>query len=110
DGLTALSGSEDDTLKFWDMATGKEFRTFMDHRGAVFGVALLPDGRTALSGSADDTIKLWDFSRPARERKLSALAAAAQEKLKTLRNDGPALAVAGEWFAFCGNDAQAIEH
>jgi WD40 repeat protein len=31
DGRTALSGSDDSTLRLWEMATGKELRTFRGH-------------------------------------------------------------------------------
>ena len=31
DGRTALSGSDDQTLKLWDLASGKELRTFTGH-------------------------------------------------------------------------------
>ena len=33
DGKLALSGSEDKTLKLWDVASGKEIRTFRGHGG-----------------------------------------------------------------------------
>ena len=33
DGRTALSGGEDQTLKLWDLASGKELRTFTGHSG-----------------------------------------------------------------------------
>jgi WD40 repeat protein len=59
DGLSVLSGSFD-ALKLWDVATGKEIRTFaMDFIPDVHSVAFAPDGRTALSGE-DPTLKLWD--------------------------------------------------
>ena len=61
DGLTALSGSDDHTLKLWDLTTGKELRTFTGHKEEVSRVAIAPDGRTALSGSFDQTLKLWDL-------------------------------------------------
>src|SRR5689334_3901350 len=35
DGRTALSGSSDQTLKLWELATGKEFRTFRGHSDRV---------------------------------------------------------------------------
>ena len=35
DGRTALSGSGTRSLKLWDLATGKELRTFTGHSGAV---------------------------------------------------------------------------
>ena len=51
----------DKTLKLWDLASGKELRTFTGHSSVVSGVAIAPDGRTALSGSSDKTLKLWDL-------------------------------------------------
>ncbi len=62
DGRTVLSGSWDETLKLWDVATGKKLRTFRGHERRVVSVAFSPDGRTALSGCADDTLKLWDVA------------------------------------------------
>ena len=62
DGRTALSGG-DKTLKLWEVATGKELRTFIGHLNIVDAVAFSPDGRTALSGSWDNTLKLWDLTR-----------------------------------------------
>jgi|GEM_PF-1267226 len=62
DGRTALSASDDMTLKLWDLATGKELKAYAGHTGIVDSVAFSPDGRTALSGSEDKTLKLWDLS------------------------------------------------
>jgi WD40 repeat protein len=52
----------DQTLKLWDVATGKELRTFTGHSKQVLSVAFSPDGRTALSSSYDATLKLWDLT------------------------------------------------
>jgi len=60
DGRTALSGS--DTVRLWDVSSGRELRTFAGHSYRVLSVAFSPDGRTALSGSMDNTIKLWDVA------------------------------------------------
>src|SRR6266511_5927444 len=49
DGRTVLSGSYDNTLKLWDVATGTEIRTFAGHSSSVHSVAFSPDGRTVLS-------------------------------------------------------------
>src|SRR5262249_24349717 len=62
DGRTALSGSWDSWVKLWDVATGKELRTFRGHTRAVQSVAFSPDGRNALSGGSDGTLKLWDLA------------------------------------------------
>jgi WD40 repeat protein len=62
DGRSVLSGSLDDTLKLWDVATGNEIRTLAGHTNTVLSVAFSPDGKAALSGSADNTLKLWDVT------------------------------------------------
>ncbi|MBF0320468.1 MAG: caspase family protein [Nitrospirae bacterium] len=62
DGKYALSGSMDNTLKLWEIATGKKIRTFTGHSDRVNSVAISPDGKYALSGSWDKTLKLWDIS------------------------------------------------
>ena len=59
DGTTLASGSEDTTVKLWDLATCRVQRTFRGHAGEVRSVAFSPDGKTLASGSNDTTIKLW---------------------------------------------------
>jgi WD40 repeat protein len=61
-GQYALSGSFDNTLKLWDVATGRCLRTFEGHTNVVFSVCLSADGRHALSGSRDKTLRLWDVA------------------------------------------------
>src|SRR4051812_24680192 len=53
DGKRALSGSDDLTLKLWDVDSGRELRTFAGHANTVLFVAFSPDGKRALSGSDD---------------------------------------------------------
>ena len=68
DGTHLLTGSEDGTLKLWDLATTRLVRTFSGHKGEVTVVALSPDGSRALSGGKDKTIRLWEVAtgRPIR--------------------------------------------
>ena len=56
DGKRALSGSRDNTVRLWDLDTGKELRCFVGHKDAVCAVALTPDGKQLLTGSADETV------------------------------------------------------
>ena len=51
DGRRALSGSDDRTLRLWDLETGAELRRFEGHEDGVTSVTVLADGRRALSGS-----------------------------------------------------------
>ncbi|MEH2458046.1 WD40 repeat domain-containing protein, partial [Nostoc sp.] len=62
DGKTAVSASSDNTLKLWDLETGKEISTLSGHKDSVRAVALAPDGKTAVSASDDKTLKLWDLA------------------------------------------------
>ena len=59
DGKTLASGSRDQTIKLWDVQTGKERATLKGHTDPVPSVAYSPDGKTLASGSEDKTIKLW---------------------------------------------------
>ena len=62
DGRFALSGSADSTLRLWEVAMGKEMRSFTGHTNAVSSVVFSPDGRFALSGSDDKTLRLWNVA------------------------------------------------
>jgi predicted NACHT family NTPase len=57
-----VSGSSDQTIKLWDVATGKEQATLKGHKHWVRSVSFSPDGKTLASGSDDGTIRLWDVA------------------------------------------------
>jgi WD40 repeat protein len=59
DGHRFLSGSDDKTLRLWDIDTAYELRRFTGHEEPVLCLALLDSGRV-LSGSKDKTVRLWD--------------------------------------------------
>jgi WD40 repeat protein len=61
DGKTLASGSADNTIKLWNLETGKEIRTLKGNDNDVKSVSFSPDGKTLASGSWDETIKLWNL-------------------------------------------------
>jgi len=61
DGKTLASGGWDNTIKLWEVATGRELRSLNGHSQTVSSVAFSVDGKTLASGCGDSTIKLWDL-------------------------------------------------
>jgi small GTP-binding protein len=61
DGKHALSGSVDNTVRLWEVGTGRAVRVLEGHSASVYSVAFSPDGKHALSGSFDQTVRLWDL-------------------------------------------------
>jgi WD40 repeat protein len=59
DGKLLASGSQDQTVKLWDIPTAKEIATFIGHTKAVLAVAFNCDATLLASGSADGTVRLW---------------------------------------------------
>ena len=57
----AVSGSEDQTLRVWDLETGTCLRTLKGHTAGVRSVSVTPEGRRMVSGSRDRTVRVWDL-------------------------------------------------
>lgn len=60
DGMFALSGSWDKTLRLWDLKAGTTRTRFVGHTKDVLSVAFSADHRHIVSGSRDKTIRLWN--------------------------------------------------
>jgi WD40 repeat protein len=61
DGQRLVSGSEDGTIRVWDVAEGRQLVCFRGHEGAVTCVAFSPDGRRVVSGGVDRTVRIQDI-------------------------------------------------
>jgi len=66
DGKTLATGSEDKTIRLWELPSGKERQRIAGHRWGVQSLAFSPDGKTLLSESGDQVIRQWDISGPRR--------------------------------------------
>jgi WD40 repeat protein len=65
DGQTVATGSDDRTVRLWDLSDRDHPRSLgaplSGHTDEVNGVAFAPDGRTLATASADRTVRLWDL-------------------------------------------------
>ncbi|MDZ8134428.1 MAG: serine/threonine-protein kinase [Nostoc sp. DedQUE04] len=62
DGQILATGSDDNTIKLWEVNTGRLICTLVGHSWSVVAVAFTADGETLLSASCDKTVKLWRVS------------------------------------------------
>ena len=65
DGKTLISGSQDGTIRFWDVSDGTERAVLRGHEGAVYGLALFgseeDESWLLASGDAFGNVRLWDI-------------------------------------------------
>ena len=71
DGNSIISASADNTLRLWDMKTGKHTRTLTGHTDTVNCVVFTPDGYMIVSASDDNTLRLWDMKTGKHTRTLT---------------------------------------
>ena len=57
DGRTLASGSYDDTIRLWEVSTGRHLRTLTGHTDTVRSV----DSSDTLAVGVDGTVLLWDL-------------------------------------------------
>lgn len=62
DGRLLASGSDDETVRLWNVRDGSEERILRGHEATVTGVAFSPDGATLASASLDGSVRLWNAS------------------------------------------------
>jgi WD40 repeat protein len=65
DGKRVVSASNDQTLKVWELATGRALATLEGHTRKVTACAVTPDGGRVVSASWDKTLKVWDLESSA---------------------------------------------
>jgi WD40 repeat protein len=63
DSKQIASGSDANTIKFWDVPSEQNTATLSGHSATVQSLAWSPDGTRLASGSWDNTVKIWDVTR-----------------------------------------------
>jgi len=71
DGLLAMLGASDGSVRVVDLRTSQQAHAFEGHAGAVSCIAVSENGFTLASGSAD-AAKIWDLRKLALVRDLAA--------------------------------------
>jgi WD40 repeat protein len=92
----ASAGSDDGTVRIWDVATGQDRATLRGHTGPVEAVEVAPDGNWLVSGGSwDGTVRIWDVAT-----------GQARATLEGHSGSVEAVAVApdGSWLATAGSD------
>jgi WD40 repeat protein len=59
DGKRFVIGSDQNVIRIFDAASGKEVQKLIGHRAPLLDLAFTPDGRTLASSSKDRTLRLW---------------------------------------------------
>ena len=71
DGRRAASGSDDGTVRVWNLEGKTAQRSMKTHRDPISALALSKDGRLVASGSSDGTVLVWDLEGYGRPRILA---------------------------------------
>jgi WD40 repeat protein len=61
DGRYAVSGSDDKTVRIWDMESGECLHVLSGHEDRISSVAVSPGSRYVISGGHDRALRLWDL-------------------------------------------------
>jgi WD40 repeat protein len=71
DGQQFASGSDDQTIKIWNLNQRQELSTLRGHTNWVYSVAISPNSQTLVSGSKDTTVKVWNLNTKQQLRTLT---------------------------------------
>jgi WD40 repeat protein len=94
DAKLLITGSRDNTIKFFEMPKVSELRTLRGHSGWVRALAVSPDAKVLVSASDDHTVKFWEIATGRTFRTLKGHAAAV--RALGFSADGTKLAT-GSW-------------
>ena len=60
DSRCVVSGSDDCTVRVWDVSTSTELHRFRESPNLINSVDWVSDGTSVCAGGADGSVNLWD--------------------------------------------------
>src|SRR5262249_4199999 len=69
-GEWLVTGGDDQTIRLWEIATGREIQKLAGHSDMVTSVGFSPDGKQLASASKDRTVNIWDLATGAVRHRL----------------------------------------
>ena len=108
DGAMVLSGGEDNTVRLWELGTGRETLCLWGHTREVTQVLFRPGGKTAISVSprGHRPVRVWDLEK-GEQRKAASVKFGLGIAAAALSPDGSRAVVAAEEMSF-EDDRMAI--
>lgn len=74
DGRLLATGSDDESVRLWNLASGEMLHEFKGHEATVAKVAFSPQGNLLASAGFDQTIRIWDVAARRHTRTLTGSA------------------------------------
>jgi len=69
--LGGHGGTPDDTVRVFDVGTGRVLAELRGHKGRILALAFAPDGRSLVSASEDMSFRFWDLDSGKQTRQLA---------------------------------------
>jgi WD40 repeat protein len=93
DGQSLATGGSDQTVRLWEVASGREYGRLQGFRAAIAGLVFTPDGKTLIAAERSGSLLFWDTATRKLLRRLPQLQSDVQ--YLALSRDGKTLASAG---------------
>jgi RNA polymerase sigma factor (sigma-70 family) len=86
DGKWLATAADDQVIRLWDMASGKELSSVKSAQATVVIIIFSGDGKRLVSSGGDGTVRIWDLAASGKTIELAPPGPGVGERLTTLVN------------------------